>query len=42
MAEIASTHGLFGGNCSYERVLKEIMAWSDHQLHSFCSEMKEG
>ena len=35
MAEIASSHGLYGGNCSYERVHKELSSYSDHQLHNF-------
>ncbi len=38
IAEIASSHGLYGGNCTYERVHKEMMSYSDHQLHTFCSE----
>ena len=38
MAEIASAHGLYGGNCSYDRVHKELLSYSDHQLHQFASE----
>ncbi len=38
MADIASSHGLFGGNCTYERVHKELLGYSDHQLHTFSSE----
>jgi len=38
MAEIASSHGLYGGNCSYDRVYKELLGYSDHQLHQFASE----
>ena len=37
IAEIASTHRLFGGNCSLERVFKELSGYSDHQLHVFSS-----
>jgi hypothetical protein len=42
MAEIASAHGLYGGNCSYERVHKELLGYSDHQLHQFASEWRGG
>ncbi|KAG1655262.1 hypothetical protein FOA52_009819 [Chlamydomonas sp. UWO 241] len=37
MAELSSEHGLFGGNCTYDRVLKELTGYSDHQLHTFSS-----
>eukprot|EP00879_Flechtneria_rotunda_P017507 GHRR01018356.1.p1 GENE.GHRR01018356.1~~GHRR01018356.1.p1 ORF type:complete len:1057 (+),score=419.84 GHRR01018356.1:236-3406(+) len=36
IAEIASTHKLFGGNNSVPRVLQEISGYNDFQLHNFC------
>lgn len=35
MAKIATSMQLFGGQCTYDRVLKEMISWSDHALHSF-------
>lgn len=40
MAELASQHSLFGGNCSYDRVFKELAGYSDHQLHTFSSRLQ--
>ncbi|GAX85084.1 hypothetical protein CEUSTIGMA_g12504.t1 [Chlamydomonas eustigma] len=37
MADIASSHGLFSGNCTFDRVQKELLSYSDHQLHVFSS-----
>ncbi len=41
MAKLASERGLFGGNCTFDRVLKEMRGYSDHQLHTFSSESLE-
>ncbi len=42
MAEISAERGLFGGNCTYDRVIKELSGYSDHQLHVFSSESAVG
>jgi hypothetical protein len=35
MAKVATSMQLFGGICTYERVLKEMIGWSDQALHTF-------
>lgn len=35
MARVSASMQLFGGQCTYDRVLKEMVGWSDHSLHSF-------
>eukprot|EP00798_Chlamydomonas_sp_ICE-L_P032246 gene32246-16812_t len=35
MAQVASSQGLYAGNCSMERVQKEMMEYNDHALHRF-------
>ncbi|GFH20840.1 helicase C-terminal domain-containing protein, partial [Haematococcus lacustris] len=35
MVSLATRHGLFGGQCTVERVGKEMNGWSDFQLHNF-------
>lgn len=35
MAQISASRQLFGGQCTYDRVIKEMAGWSDHELHSF-------
>ena len=35
MARIATAKQLFGGQCTLDRVLKEMSGWSDHSLHGF-------
>lgn len=38
MARIATSMQLFGGICTYDRVLKEMIGWSDHSLHTFAGQ----
>eukprot|EP00798_Chlamydomonas_sp_ICE-L_P007107 gene7107-211_t len=37
IAKIASENGLYAGNCSFDRVHKELLDYNDHALHRFAA-----
>jgi SWI/SNF-related matrix-associated actin-dependent regulator 1 of chromatin subfamily A len=38
MVALATKHGLFGGQCTLDRVSKEMAGWNDYNLHTFARE----